>query len=217
MGIAGLYAYWNFGRNTPMMHHGQESRRHGHHDAHHEPSESMHHHRSVDTRTNNVNLGGQRNHHAQDSHSSKPFWQSVFVSSTHCGGGCTLGDAIGGPLVFSLGLVVAGSSLFADYIVEFLLAYIFGIAFQYFGMGFSNLESLAKGLKNAVKADTFSLTAYEVGMFGWMALVHVFFVPIPQPNHLLYWFMMQVAMMIGFLTSYPANWVLVRMGIKHAM
>ncbi|WP_353615328.1 DUF4396 domain-containing protein [Virgibacillus sp. 7505] len=29
--------------------------------------------------------------------------------------------------------------------------------------------------------------------------------------------MMQIAMMIGFLTSYPANWILVKKGIKHAM
>ncbi|QQE81187.1 DUF4396 domain-containing protein [Alicyclobacillus sp. SO9] len=160
--------------------------------------------------------GDHEMHHGMH-HGNKPLWQSVFVSSTHCGGGCSLGDAIGGPLVFGLGLMVAGSSLFADYIVEFVLAYLFGIAFQYFGMGFTNLESLGRGLKNAIKADTWSLIAYEIGMFGWMALVHVFFVHVPEPTNLLYWFMMQIAMMLGFATSYPANWILVKSGIKHAM
>jgi hypothetical protein len=32
-----------------------------------------------------------------------------------------------------------------------------------------------------------------------------------------YWFMMQLAMLAGFLTSYPVNWWLVRKGIKEAM
>ncbi|WP_348639460.1 DUF4396 domain-containing protein [Salibacterium salarium] len=29
--------------------------------------------------------------------------------------------------------------------------------------------------------------------------------------------MMQIAMMLGFLTSFPANWLLVKKGVKHAM
>ena len=32
-----------------------------------------------------------------------------------------------------------------------------------------------------------------------------------------FWFMMQIAMLIGFATSYPANWVLIDRGIKHGM
>jgi hypothetical protein len=32
-----------------------------------------------------------------------------------------------------------------------------------------------------------------------------------------FWFMMQLAMWCGFVTSYPANWWLLRVGIKEAM
>jgi hypothetical protein len=32
-----------------------------------------------------------------------------------------------------------------------------------------------------------------------------------------FWFMMQLAMIAGFLTSYPVNWWLVRSGIKEEM
>ena len=32
-----------------------------------------------------------------------------------------------------------------------------------------------------------------------------------------YWFLMQIGMVIGFVTSYPANWYLVRKGIKEPM
>jgi hypothetical protein len=37
------------------------------------------------------------------------------------------------------------------------------------------------------------------------------------PVHPEYWFLMQIGMVIGFVTSYPANWYLVRKGIKEPM
>lgn len=151
-------------------------------------------------------------------HHDKPFWQSVFVSTTHCSSGCSLGDMIGAPLVFSTGVLVAGSALFTDYLVEFVLAYIFGIAFQYYGMGLKKHDRPGQAIKDAIKADTLSLISFEVGMFGWMALVSlVFFASAPEPDSPVFWFMMQIAMMLGFLTSYPTNWMLVKKGVKHAM
>ncbi|MGH9625483.1 MAG: DUF4396 domain-containing protein, partial [Bryobacteraceae bacterium] len=32
-----------------------------------------------------------------------------------------------------------------------------------------------------------------------------------------YWFMMQIAMMMGFCTAYPGNWLLIRKGVKTGM
>lgn len=172
-------------------------------------------------RANDMNHDMDHNHHEHENHHShgdKPFWQSVFVSTTHCSGGCSLGDMFGAPIVFLLGLTIAGEVLFADYAVEFILAYLFGIAFQYYGMGFGH-DNPGEALKDAVKADTFSLVCFEIGMFGWMALVHYVFFPAnpPEANTAVYWFMMQLAMMLGFATSYPANWFLVKKGVKHAM
>lgn len=162
--------------------------------------------------------GHQHAHHEEGMHHThKPFWQSVIVSTSHCGGGCSIGDLIGAPLVFFAGWTLAGSMLLADYATEFILAYIIGIAFQFYGMR-NKEKPLGEELKNAVKADTWSLVSFEIGMFGWMALTHyVLFIQPPHPDSLVFWFMMQVAMMIGFGTSMPANWFLLRKGIKHAM
>ena len=76
------------------------------------------------------------------------------------------------------------------------------------------------GLKAATKADIVSLTFFEIGLFGWMALMA--FVFFPAPNHLMptsiaFWFMMQMGMIIGYCTSWPANVWLVRRGIKVPM
>jgi H+/Cl- antiporter ClcA len=69
-----------------------------------------------------------------------------------------------------------------------------------------------------MKADTLSLTGFEAGLFGWMAIEHFFIfhadVKRDQPT---YWFMMQIGMCLGFLTAYPMNWWLVKNGFKEAM
>ena len=75
-----------------------------------------------------------------------------------------------------------------------------------------------EGIREAIKADTISLVAFEIGMFAWMTLTtKVFFAHPLQPNSFVYWFMMQIAMIVGFLTTYPANWLLIRRGVKTEM
>lgn len=153
-----------------------------------------------------------------DKQDSREFPSKVFVSTTHCSAGCTAGDAIGVPFVVLTGITLMGSILFTHYIVEFILAYLFGILFQFFGIYPMSNKSAGKVLLDAIKADTLSLLAFEVGMFGWMAIVHyLLFTQPPEPSTFTFWFMMQIAMVIGFFTSYPANWWLVKMGIKEAM
>jgi len=149
----------------------------------------------------------------------QPFWQSIVVSSTHCASGCVLGDIIGAPIVFAFGLTLLGTRLFAEYAVEFTLAYIFGIAFQY--LAITGMRKIAPhvALIDAVKADTLSLVAYEIGMFGWMAVVYFLLMPAHglNPTMAVFWFMMQIGLVLGFITTYPANWLLVRWGVKSAM
>lgn len=148
----------------------------------------------------------------------KPFWQSVLVSVTHCGGGCTLGDSIAAPLVSSFGLTIAGSVLLAHFAGEFVAAYLFGILFQFLPIMAMGERNPIRGLVNAIKADTLSLMSFEIGMFGWIALSFLLLLPTePEVGSPVFWFMMQIAMVIGFATAYPANWVLVKAGIKHGM
>ena len=56
-------------------------------------------------------------------------------------------------------------------------------------------------------------------LFGWMALTFFVFFPNPhlKPDHAAYWFLMQVGMILGFLTSFPANRWLITRGIKEGM
>jgi Domain of unknown function (DUF4396) len=76
------------------------------------------------------------------------------------------------------------------------------------------------GLRAAAKADIVSLTFFEIGLFGWMALMTFVFFPAPHhlmPSSIAFWFLMQIGMIIGYFTSWPANLWLVKRGIKVPM
>jgi hypothetical protein len=147
----------------------------------------------------------------------KPFWQRVFVSDSHCGAGCTLGDILGEWIIFLFAITLFGQMLWSEYLLDFLLAYLLGILFQFWAIVPMRRLAFRAGLWASIKADTISLTFFEIGLFGWMAISHFLLFPRLLPNNPAYWFMMQIGMMLGFLTSYPVNWALVRAGIKEAM
>jgi uncharacterized protein (DUF302 family) len=95
-----------------------------------------------------------------------------------------------------------------------------GIALQYFAIAPMRGLGLKDGVIAAAKADFVSLSAFEVGLFGWMAVMA--FVLFPAPHHLVpssaaSWLLMQVGLIIGFFTSWPANVWRVRCGIKVPM
>lgn len=151
---------------------------------------------------------------------TRPWWVTMAIEVSHCGSGCTLGDVISEFAIFWLGLTIAGVTLGAEYVGDYIFALAFGIIFQYFAIAPMHGLGLKDGLIAAAKADFISLTAFEVGLFSWMAIVT--FVLFPAPNHLMpssaaYWLLMQIGMIIGYFSSWPANVWLVRRGIKVPM
>jgi len=161
----------------------------------------------------------QREHgvdRAPDTHG----WASVAVGVSHCGAGCTLGDIAAEFAVFGLGLSVAGTALPFEYAGDYLLAVALGLIFQFFAIAPMRGLGVREGLVAAVKADILSLSAFEVGLFAWMALTAFVFYPAPHhlhPDSPVYWLLMQAGMIIGFATAWPANVWLLRRGIKEAM
>ncbi len=148
----------------------------------------------------------------------KPFWQSVLVGALHCGSGCTLGDIIGESILFYFPLIVFGHALFGSWIIDYLLAFSIGILFQYYSIKPMKKMSPGKALKAALKADTLSLTSWQIGMYAWMAIVNfAIFGHELKANDPLFWFMMQIAMLFGLLTAYPVNWWLLKKNIKEVM
>lgn len=149
----------------------------------------------------------------------KSFSASTSVGVSHCGAGCTLGDIIGATLVFIVGWEIAGMALWPEYIVDYTLAFALGIAFQYYSIKPMQDLSVGQGIVAAFKADALSLTSFEIGLFGWMAVMQFVLFPVEHihPDHPAYWFLMQIGMILGFATAFPVNWWLIKRGVKEAM
>jgi hypothetical protein len=98
-------------------------------------------------------------------------------------------------------------ALVPEYAADYLAAVSLGIVFQYFAIAPMRGLGLRDSLIEAAKADILSLTAFEVGLFAWMALTQLFLFPRPHlgADRAFYWFLMQVGMVVGFFTAWPAN------------
>jgi Domain of unknown function (DUF4396) len=161
---------------------------------------------------------------------SVPFAVMVGKAASHCGSGCTVGDVCAEWLAFACPAVavwfgwhrIFADKMFAVWVLDYLFALAFGIVFQYFAIAPMRGLGLVEGLWQAAKADALSLTAWQVGMYGFMALAELYLfrrllgVEL-DVDSFPYWFMMQIAMLCGFATAYPVNGWLIRTGIKEAM
>lgn len=149
-----------------------------------------------------------------------PTLAQVAVGTSHCGAGCMLADVVSELSIAVAGVTLLGSALWAGFVFDFAAAWALGIVFQY-----AAIKPMRKGISAgqaiwaAIKADTLSIVAFQVGMYAWMALVYFKLFPGPHLTALdpRYWVMMQVGMICGFATSLPMNRVLIGVGLKEAM
>lgn len=159
-----------------------------------------------------------------------PMALSVAKGASHCGAGCTLGDIIAEWSAFAfpaIAVALGWGSLFAQktfavWILDYAVAFAIGIAFQYFTIAPMRHLSLGDGIVQAVKADTASITSWQVGMYGAMAVCQFLWLA-PAYGHIAavdtpeFWLVMQIAMLFGFITAFPVNWLLIRSGVKERM
>lgn len=144
----------------------------------------------------------------------------VAVGTSHCGAGCALADIATEFTLAATGVTIAGSLLLASYLYDFLAAWALGIVFQYFAIKPMRPEmSAGQAILAAIKADTLSILAFQVGMYALMFVFHRLWL---EPSHITafdprYWFAMQGAMIAGFATSFPMNRWLIHKGWKEAM
>ncbi len=163
-------------------------------------------------RVNKMNMDGERKPKRER---KKPKWVKTYISATHCGAGCALADIISEITIFWVGIHILGHTLWASFFIDFGAALLFGFFFQYF-----NIKPMRPDLTffqaciETVKADFFSLTAFQLGMYGWLLAVYYIYNGTVNAGMPLYWFMMQIGLTIGLLTTFPVNVWLIRAGIK---
>lgn len=159
-----------------------------------------------------------------------PMPIAVAKGASHCGAGCTLGDILAEWLAFffpTVAVALGWHAIFADkmfavWVLDYVVAFLIGVAFQYFTIKPMRDLSVEGGIIAALKADAASITSWQVGMYGFMAAAQfLWFRPayggFAEVNTPEFWFTMQIAMICGFCTAFPVNWILVAAGLKEKM
>lgn len=146
----------------------------------------------------------------------KVRWQTVALATFHCGAGCTLGDILGESLGMWWGIMAAGIGW--QWLFDYALALALGVLFQYAAIRPLVRLSTGQTLRRALRIDYLSLTAWQAGMY---LFCFIMFYPVlgrpPGQATAQFWFIMQLAMFVGFFFSFPLNRILIRKGIKPAM
>lgn len=127
-----------------------------------------------------------------------------------------VGHVIGVPLIVLSGLTLAGLDLWAMIAAVAVIATVLLFAYEYF---FSTVPARrlagGQGLGVAALISFATVLAFDVGMGGWMLLLHFGWV-MPAVTDVTFVFLMQVGLVLGFLTGYPMVRLLLARGVKTA-
>jgi hypothetical protein len=163
--------------------------------------------------------GRPRSERWQKEHGSAPkksLPAAAATGGTPGGAASAIGHVLGVPLVVFLGLTIAGLDLWAMILVIAVIATALLFVFEYF---FSTVParglSSGEGLGVALLIALVTVLAFDVGMGGWMLVLH-FALFMPPLTDVAFLFLMQVGLILGFLTGYPAVLWLVRRDTKAA-
>lgn len=111
-----------------------------------------------------------------------------------------IAHVIGVPLVIASGLTIAGIDLWVMILVIAALAMALLFAYDR-AAGVSGGARVPLGA--AAAAAVLTVLAFDIGMGGWMLLLH-FNELMPPATEATFWFLMQIGIVLGLVTGYPA-------------
>lgn len=150
---------------------------------------------------------------AADGASSVVGSSTSAVAATLPGGGASaVAHLIGVPLVVAVGWSIAGLAMWPMIIVIFILATLMLAAYELA----SDAGRAGRGRRmtwaTALFAGAVTVAAFDVGMVGWMLVLH-FNDLMPAVSEGSFWFLMQIGVIVGLATGYPVvKWLLSRGG-----
>lgn len=121
------------------------------------------------------------------------------VAALPGGGASAIAHLVGVPLVIASGLTIAGINLWVMIIVIGALAMVLLYLYE---RGEATGHSRPISTATAVTAAVLTVLAFDIGMGGWMLLLH-FNEFMPPATDAAFWFLMQVGIILGLLTGYP--------------
>jgi hypothetical protein len=118
------------------------------------------------------------------------------------GAASAVAHLIGVPLVLASGLTIAGIDLWVMLLVIGTLAIVLLFTFE-------RTSTTGLSLGAAAGAAVLTVLAFDIGMAGWMLLLH-FTEYMPPASDGSFWFLMQIGIVLGLITGYPVAAALAR-------
>jgi len=140
-------------------------------------------------------------------------WRQTLGSTMHC----VAGDGVGilaGAVISS----VAGLTGLAEVILEYVLGFAFGwTIFQALFMRDMAGGSYKRALTSTSMPELLSMNLLMAGMVPTAMILRAHIQSANDPTTPRFWFVMSMALLVGFIIAYPMNWWLVANHLKHGM
>ncbi len=134
----------------------------------------------------------------------------VAVAVLPGGGASAVAHLIAVPFVAAIGWTIAGLEMWPMIIVIAILVTGTLALYGRIAGGSSTGHTRRLSIGAALVAALVTVVAFDVGMVGWMLLLH-FNEAMPPVSDGSFWFLMQIGVVVGLVTGYPAvKWLLRR-------
>ena len=127
------------------------------------------------------------------------------------GGASAVAHLIAVPFVVAVGWTIAGLAMWPMIIIIALLVVVMVAVYELVASnGARTRHARRLSVGAAIIAAVITVVAFDIGMVGWMLLLY-FNNAMPAVTDGTFWFLMQVGVIVGLLTGYPAvKWLLSR-------
>ncbi len=144
----------------------------------------------------------------------RPAWKQNLGSTIHC----VAGDATG-IIIAAAVTAILGTPMWFDLIAEYVFGFAFGLLiFQSLFMRDMLGGSYPRAVRRSLLPEWLSMNMMMAGMFPTMVFLMMGRdMRAMEPREPLFWAVMSVAVLVGFVAAYPVNAWLVAVGLKHGM
>lgn len=140
-------------------------------------------------------------------------WRQTLGSTMHCVAGDGVGILAGAVISSAAGLTGLG-----EVILEYILGFAFGwTIFQALFMRDMAGGSYKRSLISTFVPELLSMNLLMAGMVPTMMILKALIQSASDPTTPRFWFVMSMALLVGFVIAYPMNWWLVANHLKHGM
>jgi len=123
----------------------------------------------------------------------------------------TVSHVLAVPFVLATGLSLFSVPMYAMIVIILVLAIAMLFAFEYSTA--NRLKVGGMSVAMALVVATVTVVAFDVGMVGWMLVLH-FTEVLPSPGSVNFLFLMQIGNLLGFVAALPVVAFLLKRGIK---